>query len=76
MCNIKQMQAISLAYGYVGHRCNYSLFIYWVGRAWENEKVSLLSAFWRQRHMGPHGEIRHLFMGVAQLAWQNSMQMY
>ena len=47
-----------------------------VGRAWEREKVSLLSALWRQRHKGPHGEIRLLFMGVAQLAWQNSMQMY
>ena len=24
---------------------------------------TLLSAFWRQRQMGPHGEIKHLIRG-------------
>ena len=47
----------------------------WRGVMGEGEDT-LLSAFWRQRHMGPHGEIKHLFVGVAQLARQNSMQMY
>ena len=54
----------------------YTLYIHWLKGGMGEGEDTLLSAFWRPRHMGPHGEIRHLFVGVAQLAWQNSMQLY
>ena len=73
MCKHKQMQATSLALGIETFTACVS--IGWEGMG-EGKGVTVVRPCGGQRHKGPHGEIRLLFMGVAQLAWQNSMQMY
>ena len=73
MCKHKQMQAISLALGI--ETLTACVSIGW--GAWEGDKgVTNVRACGGQRHKGPHGEFRLLYPGVAQLTWQNSMQLY
>ena len=73
MCKHKQMQATSLALGIETSTACVS--IGW--GAWErNIGVTEVRACGGQRHKGPHGEFRLLSGGVAQLTWQNSMQLY
>ena len=73
MCKHKQMQATSLALGIETFTACVS--IGW--GAWErNIGVTEVRACGGQRHKGPHGEFRLLSGGVAQLTWQNSMQLY
>ena len=73
MCKHKQMQATSLALGIETFTACVS--IGW--GAWERDRgVTVVRACGGQRHKGPHGEFRLLSRGVAQLTWQNSMQLY
>ena len=73
MCKHKQMQAISLALGI--ETLTACVSIGW--GAWEGDRgVTDVRACDGQRHKGPHGGFRLLSPGVAQLTWQNSMQLY
>ena len=66
MCNIKQMQTChwlrcsfitSLTWMY------YTLYIHWLKGGHGRGRRYIVVRLWRQRHMGPHGEIKHLIRG-------------